>query len=177
MPALAGRTVKRMLDGIRALPGVASASTTQNVFMPNFSYQTLIGIKDRPTPDGQPHTVQFRRISPDYFKTMRIQVLRGRAITDEDVSRPPAGCGCQQTLRRYAPGRHGSGRSDTLEKRAQPAGGHGCWRRRRRARRQHDDRPEPTLYLPWAQNNNSGVPIAFVIRTTVDPSSLVTAGT
>jgi predicted lysophospholipase L1 biosynthesis ABC-type transport system permease subunit len=35
--------------------------------------------------------------------------------------------------------------------------------------------PEPTLYLPWAQSNNSGVPIAFVIRTSVDPSSLVTA--
>ena len=35
--------------------------------------------------------------------------------------------------------------------------------------------PEPTLYLPWAQSNNSGVPIAFVIRTTVDPASLVSA--
>ena len=72
-PALRAATVKRMLDGVRALPGVTSASTTQNVFTPSFSYQTLIGIKDRPTPDGQSHTVQFRRISPDYFKTMRIQ--------------------------------------------------------------------------------------------------------
>ena len=33
--------------------------------------------------------------------------------------------------------------------------------------------PEPLLYLPWAQNNNSGVPIAFVIKTTVDPASLL----
>src|SRR4029434_3307480 len=83
---LRAATVKRMLDGIRTLPGVASASTTQNVFTPNFSYQTLIGLKDRPAPDGQLHTVQFRRISADYFKTMRIQMLRGRAITDEDVA-------------------------------------------------------------------------------------------
>ena len=35
--------------------------------------------------------------------------------------------------------------------------------------------PEPTLYLPWAQNNNSGVPVAFVIRTAVDPASLLPA--
>jgi putative ABC transport system permease protein len=35
--------------------------------------------------------------------------------------------------------------------------------------------PEATLYLPWAQNNNSGVPVAFVIRTTVDPASLTPA--
>ena len=47
----------------------SSARTTQNVFVPGFSYQTLINIKDRPTPDGQPHTVQFRRVSADYFKT------------------------------------------------------------------------------------------------------------
>jgi ABC-type antimicrobial peptide transport system permease subunit len=31
---------------------------------------------------------------------------------------------------------------------------------------------EPTLYLPWAQNNNSNSPVAFVIRTGVDPASL-----
>jgi len=35
--------------------------------------------------------------------------------------------------------------------------------------------PEPTLYLPWAQSNNSGVPIALVIRSSVDPASLVPA--
>ena len=31
------------------------------------------------------------------------------------------------------------------------------------------------MYVPWAQNNNFGVPVAFVIRTAVDPSSLVPA--
>ena len=35
--------------------------------------------------------------------------------------------------------------------------------------------PEPTLYLPWAQNNNSNVPVAFVIRTAVDPASIAPA--
>ena len=34
-----------------------------------------VNVKDRPTPDGQPHTVQFRRISPDYFKVMQIKTL------------------------------------------------------------------------------------------------------
>jgi putative ABC transport system permease protein len=35
--------------------------------------------------------------------------------------------------------------------------------------------PEPTLYLPWAQNNNFNVPVAFVIRTAVDPASVAPA--
>jgi putative ABC transport system permease protein len=35
--------------------------------------------------------------------------------------------------------------------------------------------PEPTLYLPWSQNNNSNVPVAFVIRTAVDRASIAPA--
>ncbi len=173
--ALRAATVKRMLDGIRALPGVTSASTTQNVFTPNFSYQTLIGIKDRPTPDGQFHTVQFRRISPDYFKTMRIPMLRGRTISEQDVADRPQ---VAVVSRRFA---------DTLLQGTDPLG--------RILLRSAPNQPpvtvvgvaddtldvntttvaEPTLYLPWAQSNNSGVPVAFVIRSSVDPASLVPA--
>ena len=105
-PELRAAVVQRMLDDIRALPGVVSASTTQNAFVPGFSYQTLINVKDRPTPDGQPHTVQFRRVSPDYFKTMRIKTLGGRVFTDDDIADRPAGRGRQQAFcRRAAAGR------------------------------------------------------------------------
>ena len=73
-PESRAAVVERMLAQIRALPGVIAASTTQNTFVPGFSYQTLLNVKDRPTPDRQPHTVQFRRVSTDYFKTMQIKV-------------------------------------------------------------------------------------------------------
>ena len=165
--------VKRLLDEIRALPGVASASTTQNAFVPGFSYQTLITVKDRPTPDGQPHTVQFRRVSSDYFKTLHIKTLAGRVFADDDTADRPA---VAVVSKRFA---------DTLLSSMDPVG--------RILERNNppaltivgvvDDvgdvsvtaQPEPTLYLPWAQNNNSGVPVAFVIRTTVDPASLTPA--
>jgi putative ABC transport system permease protein len=35
--------------------------------------------------------------------------------------------------------------------------------------------PEPTLYLPWAQNNNANVPVAFVIRSGPDPVAVAPA--
>ena len=35
--------------------------------------------------------------------------------------------------------------------------------------------PEPTLYLPWAQSNNHSIPVGLVIRTTLDPASLIPA--
>ena len=174
-PELRAAVVARMLDRIRALPGVTSASITQNAFVPRFSYQTLIAVKDRPTADGQPHTVQFRRVSTDYFKTMQIPVLRGRTITDADVANQPhvaivsrqfaeqllaTGDPIGQTLLRTVPN-------------APPITVVGVV----------DDvvdvsvtaPPEPTLYLPWAQNNNSNVPVAFVIRTAVDPGSTAPA--
>ena len=174
-PELRTAVVLRILDRIRALPGITSASTTQNVFVPQFSYQTLISVKDRPTADGQPHTVQFRRVSTDYFKTMQIKLLRGRTITDGDVASEPqiaivsrqfaerllaAGDPIGQTLLRNVPNSPPVtvvGVVDDVVDVSVTAP------------------PEPTLYLPWAQNNNSNVPVAFVIRTSVDPASTVPA--
>lgn len=162
-----------LLDDIRALPGVVSAGITQNAFLPRFSYQTLIRIKDRPTPDDQPHTVQFRRVSPDYFRTMRIRTIAGRDFTDADAAdRPPVAIVSRrfaelllpdvdpidwQLLRSNQPPVTIVGVVDDVSDVTvtEPA--------------------EPTLYLNWAQNNNFGVPVAFVIRTAVEPTSLIPA--
>jgi hypothetical protein len=85
---------------------------------PGCSYQTLIHVKDRPTPDGQPHTVQFRRISPDYVKPTRIKTRHGSGFTDEDVvDRPQVTVVC----RRFAEGlfsTHRRGRPDPGAQRA-----------------------------------------------------------
>ena len=63
---------------------------TQNAFLPKFSYQTLVKVKDLPTPNDQPHTVQYRRVSPDYFTTMRIKAVDGRVFSEDDTAdRPP----------------------------------------------------------------------------------------
>jgi putative ABC transport system permease protein len=172
-PELRAAAVKRLLDEIRALPGVVTASTTQNAFVPGFSYQTLINVKDRPTADGQPHTVQFRRVSSDYFKTLRIETLGGRVFTDGDTSnRPAVAVVSKRFVDALMPGLDPIGR--TLTRNNPPA---------LTIVGVVDDaadvtvteRPEPTLYLPWAQNNNFGVPVAFVIKTAVDPESLIPA--
>jgi putative ABC transport system permease protein len=172
-PELRAAVVQRMLDAVRALPGVVSVGTTLNVFVPGFSYQTLIRIKDRPTPDGQPHTVQFRRISPDYFKTMRIKTLRGRVFTDDDVAdRPPVAV----VSRRFAEGLlEGTDPLGHILLRNNPP----PWTIVGVVDDVFDvsvtQQPAPTVYLPLAQNNVSGAPVAFVIRTAVDPASLLPA--
>lgn len=165
--------VERLLDDIGALPGVASVGITQNAFIPRFSYQTMIAVKDRPTPDQQPHTVQYRRVSPDYFRTMRIKVLSGRVFAPGDTAdRPPVAVVSRRFAKALMPGLDPVGQT-LLRSSPPPVTVIGVV----------DDAadvsvaesPEPTFYVAWAQNNNFGVPIAFVIRAAVDPVSLVPA--
>jgi putative ABC transport system permease protein len=154
---------------------VIAASTTQNAFVPGFSYQTLLNVKDRPTPDRQPHTVQFRRVSTDYFKTMQITVLRGRPFADGDVADEPqvaivsrqfaerllpAGDPLGQILLRNTPNPPPLTVVGVVDDVADVS---------------VTQASEPTLYLPWAQNNNFSVPVAFVIRTALDPASIAPA--
>ena len=165
--------VQRLLDDIRGLPGVTSAGITQNAFIPKFSYQTLISVKDRPAPDEQPHTVQYRRVSPDYFSTMRIRVLSGRVFDASDTAdRPPVAVVSRRFAEALMPGLDPVGQT-LLRNNPPPVTVIGVV----------DDAadvsvaesPEPTFYVAWAQNNNFGVPIAFVIRTAVEPASIVPA--
>ena len=172
-PELRAAVVTRLLDEIRALPGVLSVGITQNAFVPKFSYQTLVKVKDLPTPDDQPHTVQYRRVSPDYFKTMHIKTIGGRVFTDDDTAdRPPVAIISRRFAETLMPGLDPVGRV-LIRNNPPPVTIVGVV----------DDasdvtvaeQAEPTFYVAWAQNNAAGVPVAFVIRTAVDPSSLLPA--
>jgi predicted permease len=170
-PDLRAEVVKRMLDDLRVLPGVVSVGITQNAFLPRFSYQTLVKVQDRPTPNDQPHTVQYRRVSPDYFRTMRIRTIAGRAFTDDDIAgRPPVAVISRRFAEDLMAGLDPVGRI-LIRSNPPPVTIVGVV----------DDasdvtvaeQAEPTFYVAWSQNNAAGVPVAFVIRTAVDPGSLL----
>ena len=172
-PELRTAVVSRMLDDIRAMPGVASVGITQNAFVPMFSYQTLIKVKDLPTPNDQAHTVQYRRVSPDYFTAMQIKTIAGRVFTDGDTAdRPHVAVISRRFAEALMPGLDPIGRQ-LLRANPPPVTIVGVV----------DDvsdvsvveQAEPTFYMAWEQNNNFGVPVAFVIRTAVEPSSLIPA--
>jgi predicted permease len=73
--------VDRLLDGARALPGVTSAAVTTNVpFGGNFSSSVILPEGYVPDP-GEPVLSPYNtRVSPGYFETLGIPVLRGRAF-------------------------------------------------------------------------------------------------
>ena len=103
--------VRAVLDRVRAVPGVVSASTTLNFFIPGFAIQTLVQVEGQPTPTGQGYTVLFHRISPGYFETMRIPVLEGRAIDDHDIATTmPVAVVSRQFAAKFWPGASAVGR-------------------------------------------------------------------
>ena len=82
--------ITRVLERVRGIPGVVSAGATLNRFVPGFFIVTAVHIEGKPTPDGQAHTMQFRRASPGYFGTMRIPLLQGRDFAASDGIEQPA---------------------------------------------------------------------------------------
>ena len=87
-----------VLDRVRAVPGVQSAGVI-NV-LPLSKGPTLgFRVEGRPvtTPDKWPMT-NFRSVSPDYFRTMSIPVLHGRAFAESDDANSPARVMVNQAL-------------------------------------------------------------------------------
>ncbi len=166
--------IARVLEQVRAVPGVENAAATLNRFVPGFFMVTAVHIDGQPTPDGQAHIVQFRRSSPGYFATMRIPLLAGRDFSASDgIDQPPVAVVSKRFADRHWPG-------------ADPLG--------RRIQRGTNPRPvtvvgvvgdvsdvgfgqppAPTVYVSYDQNSAAIAPVSLVVRTQGDPLALVPA--
>jgi putative ABC transport system permease protein len=160
--------IARILARIRAMPGVESAGATLNRFVPGFFFVTPVHIEGRPTPDGQAHTVQFRRASPGYFDAMRIRMIRGRDFNDGDgLEQPWVTVVSQRFADEHWPGEDPIGRR--IRRGANPrwltvigvvddvtdAG--------------FSQPPAATVYISFYQNNVAITPVSLVIRTSREP--------
>jgi putative ABC transport system permease protein len=164
--------IAAVLERIRAVPGVVDAGATLNPFIPNFFYQTTVEIDGKPTPDGQPHTVQFRRASPRYFSTLRIPLLRGRAFDDRDGQGAPQVAIVNQSFAdRFWPGEDPIGRGITRGPRKVTVVGVVA-----DVRDVNVGKPSsPTIYLAYFQNNAAVAPVSLVVRAAGDPLALTAA--
>jgi predicted permease len=161
--ALRTHVIERLLESLRATPGVVSAGTTLNPFTGG-SFVTVVHVEDRPQPDGQPHSVQFRRISPGYLDTMRIRLVSGRDVDGRDrAGGQSVALVSQSFARRFWPG------------------GDAVGRRIRRGTAPewlvivgvvNDVRDlglgaaiEDTVYTPFFQGSATGVAVSLVVRT------------
>jgi len=161
---------------LEALPGVKSAAVTTN--LPLYKQGNSIGIvlESRPEPPpGQELIVATRIISPQYFETMSIPLLRGRQLTDQDTATSPSVAVISETMaRRHWPGEDAVGKRLSPGKPESPSD----WIQVVgvvKDVRQFDliADPKPQMYLSY-QQAGFFAPRDLVVKTDVDPLSLAT---
>ena len=84
------RFFKSAIERVRAVPGVQSAALVRAVPFSGNGGTTPYAVVGRPEvdPASQP-PARFHLVTPDYFKTMRIPLLKGRDFTDRDDLQTP----------------------------------------------------------------------------------------
>src|SRR5580692_4242700 len=86
-----GREVYREMESrIRALPGVESVAQAFTVPMGFVSTGDPLSFENRPLQAGeQPPDVNYNIVTPGYFDTIQMPLLRGRKFTDSDSEKAP----------------------------------------------------------------------------------------
>jgi putative ABC transport system permease protein len=164
-----------LLRRIEALPGVKSAAVTN--WIPLVSQGDSIGItiEGRPAPPpGKEAIVVTRVVSPDYFPTMGIQLLRGRQFDErQDRHESPAAAVISETMaRRFWPGEDPTGKRISQGTPESPDDWMTIVGVVKDVRQFGlDAEPKPQMYLLYAQADFFA-PSHLVISTNVEPRSL-----
>jgi len=109
------RFFKRSIENVRAIPGVQSAALVRAVPFSGNGGMTGYAVEGRPVPDpAQLPQARFHIVTPDYFKTLRIPLLKGRDFTDRDDLQAPLVSVINETFaKREWPGEDPIGRQFT----------------------------------------------------------------
>jgi putative ABC transport system permease protein len=101
-----------VIQRVQSLPGVRSAAVTTNLPLYRQGNSISISIEGRPAPPpGQEDIIVTRIISPGYFDTMSIPLLKGRQLTDQDTDNSPNVVVISEGMaRRYWPGEEAVGK-------------------------------------------------------------------
>lgn len=161
-----------LLARAQRLPGVTSAGLCQIVPFSGGGGGYPFSVEGYQIGANEPLPVTWRRsVTPDYFKTMGIGVLQGRAFENSDQEKTPLVAIVDEKLaRKFFPN------GDPVGKRVRLGGEKAPWLTvvgvtRSVKNRQLDEDARYYIYQPftqWVRRENS-----IVLRSTVDPASLV----
>jgi predicted permease len=166
----------KLLDRVRALPGVKSASAVRGLPLGPDQDQisSAFEIEGQPLQESERPVAAVRISSPDYIKTMHIRLIAGRDFTPRDDDKAPPVIIVNQTLaHKFFPNENPVGRHLTLSTNLGPGtpvreiigvvgdvkyGGLNV-------------ASSPEVYLPEPQIMTGNM--ALVVRTLVEPENIV----
>ena len=165
----------RLFARLAALPGVQSVSAGFPLPLSGNNIDISIAIEGRPVAKGDQPSEQIAVVMPDFFRTLKIPVLSGRAFTAaDDTKGKPVIIINDKFARKYFP------EENPIGKRIQPGLGDGTVKSSMREvvgvvgnvkRAGLTADVEPQYYLPWEQAVITSP--ALVIRSAQDPASLI----
>lgn len=176
-PQQAADFFKKLMERVSTLPGVNSAAAAWWIPLSGSEIGFNFDVQEHPAPPGQQPLAQVNVVTPDYFKMMRVPIVRGRAFTDrDDRTAPPVAIVTEGFAKQFFPG------EDPVGKRITPNGSVDPGKPPVReivgvvadmhliSLRQT---PKPQIYVPHQQFAIQSMSI--FLRTQIDPQSLTTA--
>ena len=102
-PAQLEERARRIVDHLRSLPGVENAALAG--MRPLGGHNSFpFTIEGRPAPADNKPVAELNEVTPGYFKTFGVRLLRGRAFNDEDtLSSEPVVMVSESFVRQYFP--------------------------------------------------------------------------
>lgn len=169
---------RNLLDRIRALPGVESASAGFGLPMTQNSITVSLQIMERPLPDAKRPSTDTHVVALDYFKTMGIPVLHGRDFNEND--RPdskPVVIVNQAFAKTFFPNEDPIGKTIQTGLGFGPPGQHTTLEIVGVVGNVHQEAmnvdPEPAVFYPTSQGPINDVNV--VVHTSLPPESIVPA--
>jgi predicted permease len=106
---------RRTIDELRAIPGVHSAAASSTLPLTGNDMGIGFRIEGRPVRNEDHTNAAYHAVSPDYFTTMGIRILRGRGFTDRDSETASPVLVISETMARsYWPGEDPIGKRVTI---------------------------------------------------------------
>ncbi|HEU4559957.1 MAG TPA: ABC transporter permease [Longimicrobium sp.] len=161
---------RRLLESVRAIPGVRAASVQQVMPLQGDNMETRFTLEGEGG-DAAPRVTNFDVVGDGFFRTLGIPVLRGREFGEVDrADAPPVAIVNETFARRVFPGGDAVGRRVSMNG---PQGPFvtivGVVRNAKYV--SLGEEPRAMLYLPFTQNYNADM--VMHVRAAGDPASLV----
>ncbi len=159
---------RQLLDRLKELPQVRSAGLGTHKSLVGWIPTTEVFLPEWSEPaKGDSVNVLANRVSADYFETLNIPVLEGRAFTlRDDEAAPRVAVINEMMARAYWPGQTAIGRQLRLERGGRPVEIVGVVKNSKYG--SIGEEPRPCLYLPFAQNYQSAS--ILYLHTEGDPA-------
>ena len=170
------QTLNRMVEGMRGVPGVAGAAAISGAPMSadisDVSYAIRGASEFKPGVVGLP-SANIAGVTPGYFETMQIPLLRGRGLSGADrEGSEPVLLVSESVARQSFPGADPIGRQVMFSWDSEPrwfsiVGVVGDVRQDSPA-----SKPAPTFYLPIAQHPRRATDMQVMVRTHTDAEAM-----